>query len=293
MHWEKPNLGLVPYKGQSNTNIVFPPKRMSHEPNCVFKDSRPDCPSSEKYKMVASLHPPGEKGGTYMAASPDGLHWKMMQGSPVFRPSDTNNICFFDNRIGRYVGYVRVWDPMRKVGRCEFSDVVGAAQHHDRIGNFPHVSKPAKQNDVWSRLWVARDHLGFDQRRGNGVGGDDLLGRQSRPASQPNASRFRSGAVRAHRSVHLAPPENRLIIQSHLSWQAPWDGLGHEEHRLQIHGQNRVLVRLGDCVQRLGPTGPRVGDRDIGLAPSPCRNRACLSGIGRHPVPQARLPLSS
>ena len=123
LHWEKPDLGIVPFDGHKGTNIVFPPGRMAHEPNCVFKDSNPACPAAEKYKMVASLHPPGQEHGTYVAASPDGVHWKLMKNSPVFRPSDTNNICFFDNRIQRYVGYVRVWDPMRKVGRCEFSNI--------------------------------------------------------------------------------------------------------------------------------------------------------------------------
>jgi len=42
---------------------------------------------------------------------------------PSFRPSDTNNVCFYDSRIGKYVAYVRVWDPWRKVGRCEFEDL--------------------------------------------------------------------------------------------------------------------------------------------------------------------------
>jgi hypothetical protein len=122
-HWEKPDLGIVPFDGARDTNIVFPPERMPHEPCCVFKDSNPACPAGEKFKMVASLQPPGGKEGTYVAASPDGLHWKLMKDSPAFRASDTNNICFYDNSISRYVGYVRVWDPMRKVGRCEFDDI--------------------------------------------------------------------------------------------------------------------------------------------------------------------------
>lgn len=123
VHWEKPNLGIVPFDGHHGTNIVFPPERMTHEPNCVFKDTNPSCSDSERYKMVSNLHPPGGKMGTYVASSPDGLHWKLMKNSPAFRPSDTNNICFYDNRIGHYVGYVRVWDPWRKVGRCEFDDI--------------------------------------------------------------------------------------------------------------------------------------------------------------------------
>ena len=122
-HWEKPNLRIVPFDNTRGTNIVFPPERMPHEPGCVFKDTNPACPASQKFKMIASLQPPGGKEGTYVAASPDGLHWKLMKDSPAFRASDTNNICFYDNSLSRYVGYVRVWDPMRKVGRCEFDDI--------------------------------------------------------------------------------------------------------------------------------------------------------------------------
>ena len=123
VHWEKPSLGMVPFDGNKDTNIVFPPERMTHEPNCVFKDTNPACRVEEKYKMAASLHPPGMAKGTYVAASADGLHWRLLKDSPAFRDSDTNNVCFFDNRIGRYVGYVRMWAPMRMVGRCEFDDI--------------------------------------------------------------------------------------------------------------------------------------------------------------------------
>lgn len=123
IHWEKPDLGIVPFHGNKATNIVFPPERMTHEPNCVFKDSNPACPTSQKYKMVSNIQPPGGKFGTYVAASPDGLHWKLMKDSPVFRASDTNNICFYDDRVKKYVGYVRKYDPMRKVGRCVFDDI--------------------------------------------------------------------------------------------------------------------------------------------------------------------------
>lgn len=122
-HWEKPNVGIVPFGGNEDTNIVFPPQNMTHEPNCVFKDTNPACRPEEKFKMVASLHPPDMAKGTYVAGSPDGLHWKLLKNAPAFRDSDTNNICFFDNRIGRYVGYVRMWAPMRMVGRCEFDDI--------------------------------------------------------------------------------------------------------------------------------------------------------------------------
>jgi hypothetical protein len=40
------------------------------------------------------------------------------------RPSDTTNAAFFDERIQRYVSWVRINGPRgRGVGRCEFDDV--------------------------------------------------------------------------------------------------------------------------------------------------------------------------
>ena len=122
VHWDKPSLGIVPFGDRRDTNIVFPAKKRSHEPGCVFVDTNPDCSPDERYKMVCSYDGPGGRG-TYVFASRDGLHWRALSDKPSFRSSDTGNVAFFDERIGRYVGYVRMWAPMRKVGRCEFGDL--------------------------------------------------------------------------------------------------------------------------------------------------------------------------
>lgn len=123
IHWEKPMLNIVAYGKLSKTNILFPLRPRPFEPGCVFKDTKPNCPDDEKYKMVCRYAPEGEELGTLVFASPDGLHWRQLGEGPSFRDSDTGNICFWDESIGRYVAYVRVWDPMRKVGRCEFTDI--------------------------------------------------------------------------------------------------------------------------------------------------------------------------
>jgi len=122
VHWDKPALDIVPFQGRTDTNIVFPPEKRSHEPSCVFVDTSPKCPADERYKMVCSYDGPAGKG-TYVFASEDGLHWRALSDRRSFRSSDTGNVAFFDERIGRYVAYVRVWSPMRKIGRCEFDDV--------------------------------------------------------------------------------------------------------------------------------------------------------------------------
>lgn len=123
IHWEKPSLGLVAFQDSKDNNIVFPHTPSSrHEPGCVFIDRNPRCPPDKRYKMVCSYDGPGGSG-TYVGASPDGLRWTLLTDKPSFRWSDTNNRAFWDERIARYVGFVRVWAPMRKVGRCEFDDL--------------------------------------------------------------------------------------------------------------------------------------------------------------------------
>jgi len=122
IQWNKPKLGLVEFDGNKENNILFPPEKRGHEPSCVFIDQNPACPPEEKYKMVCSYHGPGGNG-TYVFYSADGLRWNPISDRPSFRSSDTGNICFWDERIGRYVAYIRMWSPMRMVGRCEFDDL--------------------------------------------------------------------------------------------------------------------------------------------------------------------------
>ncbi|MFB0502883.1 MAG: hypothetical protein ACETWE_03535 [Candidatus Bathyarchaeia archaeon] len=123
VRWEKPMLKVVAHKNIEKTNIVFPTKPRPFEPGCVFKDTRPSTAEDEKYKMACSYTPEEGEPGVYAFSSPDGVHWKQLSDKPSFRPSDTGNVCFWDGRTGSYVAYVRVWAPMRKVGRCEFNDI--------------------------------------------------------------------------------------------------------------------------------------------------------------------------
>ena len=75
--------------------------------------------------------PPGILGGKFfgvwVAAGPDGRHFQLLGKKPAYRNSDTGNIAFWDDRINRYVHFVRNWFPdqagMRKVGRVESDDV--------------------------------------------------------------------------------------------------------------------------------------------------------------------------
>lgn len=122
VHWDKPSLGLVEFDGSKDNNIVFPLEKRSHEPGCVFLDTNPKCSPDARYKMVCSYDGPAGFG-TYVFTSADGLHWRAIGDKPSFRSSDTGNVAFWDDRIGRYVAYIRTWAPGRGVGRCETDDL--------------------------------------------------------------------------------------------------------------------------------------------------------------------------
>jgi len=122
VRWDKPSLGIVEFNGSKDNNIVFPLEKRSHEPGCVFLDTNPKCPADARYKMVCSYDGPGGFG-TYVLISADGLHWRPVSEKPSFRSSDTGNVALWDDRIERYVAYIRTWAPGRGVGRCETDDL--------------------------------------------------------------------------------------------------------------------------------------------------------------------------
>jgi hypothetical protein len=127
VHWERPNLGLIDYQGSRNNNII----PLRHE--TIFKD-----PSAEperrfksisgggKYDYVAVYgggarfrydeNPPetwhyGSVAGAY---SPDGIHWTACEKLLMPWYTDTRNVAFWDDRIQKYVAYVR-WNEYLRV----------------------------------------------------------------------------------------------------------------------------------------------------------------------------------
>ena len=127
IHWERPNLGLIDYQGSRDNNII----PLRHE--TIFKD-----PSAEperrfksisgggKYDYVAVYgggarfryeeNPPetwhyGSVAGAY---SPDGIHWTACDKLIMPWYTDTRNVAFWDDRIQKYVAYVR-WNEYLRV----------------------------------------------------------------------------------------------------------------------------------------------------------------------------------
>lgn len=113
--WEKPNLGVFDYHGSRENNLM-----VEHFwEGTPFLDPKAATPD-EKYVYVG--HAP-EKG-LYRFTSPDGLRWKQDAHRLIPFRVDTHDDVFFDERLGKYVLYMRGWDVpgawdqrMRKVVR--------------------------------------------------------------------------------------------------------------------------------------------------------------------------------
>ena len=152
IHWDKPELDIVPYKGIEKTNIIYAnetcPKSLPlFFGTCVFKDENPACPPDQKYKMING------DADTWLFVSPDGLHFRPLYDKPSFRMTDTNNVLFWDESRGKYLAFVRNWIlqnantdcAVRVIGRSEISD----------LANWP-------PDDVVVR-WDEQDQESFDK----------------------------------------------------------------------------------------------------------------------------------
>ncbi|MBL7154126.1 MAG: hypothetical protein ISS79_10430 [Phycisphaerae bacterium] len=137
--WEKPDLGLVEIYGTRKNNIVLGHgfggiKGATH--GCmVFLD--PQAQPEQRFRLVSN---PAELGKTLQIfSSADGIHWELTHRDIMkFRSErhhlDSQNVIFWDERLGRYVAYVRrnlrpPGSPGRSVARAESKD----------LGHFPDV----------------------------------------------------------------------------------------------------------------------------------------------------------
>lgn len=116
VHWEKPDLGIIRFGDSKKNNIVSPPSgTQSQQGATVFRDD--GAPPSERYKAWTKLNPAPRKtsrsrpSGLWALTSPDGLRWKFLaEGYPLGQgaAADSQNIVYWDDETGCYVGFVRM-----------------------------------------------------------------------------------------------------------------------------------------------------------------------------------------
>ncbi|MCB9383934.1 MAG: hypothetical protein H6509_04910 [Bryobacterales bacterium] len=119
--WSKPNLGLVEYRGSKANNIMWAGVGVHNFTPCL--DANPHAAPEQRYKALGR----GEKNklSLHAFASPDGLHWTPMSDEPVFSDGrfDSQNLAFWDPRIGRYRMYFRTpYEGVRGIGVTESDD---------------------------------------------------------------------------------------------------------------------------------------------------------------------------
>jgi hypothetical protein len=101
IHWEKPELGLIDYKGSKQNNLVWIGPGTNMAP---FLDDGSGVPENERYKAIVR-----DKVGLHALLSADGLDWRLMQEDPIHTEGlfDSHNIAFRDPWRGEYVIYSR------------------------------------------------------------------------------------------------------------------------------------------------------------------------------------------
>jgi len=117
--WEKPELGLIEYQGAKNNNIVL----TGAVETTVFLD--PAAVPEQRFKAVSAMHwPDPQQAGLYIWTSPDGLNWAQPPTRVLPLLPDTANQAFYDTRLKKYVANIRVWNPLRKIGRVEMDNIL-------------------------------------------------------------------------------------------------------------------------------------------------------------------------
>ena len=109
INWVKPSLGICEWNGNKDNNILLrsvdkPEKGGFFDNFFVFIDTNPNCDPSEKYKALAYMNL--YKLGTYVSG--DGIYFKYKTTFDIPGHFDTHNVCWWDEKIGKYVAYVRV-----------------------------------------------------------------------------------------------------------------------------------------------------------------------------------------
>ncbi len=114
MSWERPDVGLVEYEGSRANNIVWTgqgPEKHGVSGFSPFKDDNPAAGPGARYKAIGA-DPMALEGDLYAIASPDGIHWELLQDEPIMYQDehgsfDSPNRAFWDAEQGQYRIYFR------------------------------------------------------------------------------------------------------------------------------------------------------------------------------------------
>lgn len=105
IHWTRPDLGLVEFRGSKRNNIILSGE-ICHA-FVPFKDTNPDCPAEHRYKAIVPIYKPAR--GLHVYSSADAIRWSPMSDKAVITTGyfDSQNLAFWDTIQQRYVGFHR------------------------------------------------------------------------------------------------------------------------------------------------------------------------------------------
>jgi hypothetical protein len=114
IHWTRPELGIVEFRGSKKNNLILDAAMVSEiggspAHTAAFKDTNPDCPVEERYKIVIVGRRPR---GLYLLVSADGIHFQLQSKKPFTTTGafDSQNLMFWDSVGKVYREYHRQFD---------------------------------------------------------------------------------------------------------------------------------------------------------------------------------------
>lgn len=118
IHWEKPSLGKVEWRGSKENNLLF---LYAHGTGVILDSHETD--PKKRYKLVTKVDMPGR--GAYMAVgfSPDGVQWTELIPWPKYNPpADSHNLPFWNEKEGCYMLISRIWKDGIRITTISRSD---------------------------------------------------------------------------------------------------------------------------------------------------------------------------
>ena len=111
LSWDKPNLGLVDFKGSKDNNILGE----FYHGSCVLLDKQEIDPS-KRYKLITKIDYGNNNHYFAVSFSKDGLSWSPLLKLQDFNPrGDTHNYAFFHEESKQYILITREWRDSKRV----------------------------------------------------------------------------------------------------------------------------------------------------------------------------------
>lgn len=124
LHWERPDLGLVEFRGSRNNNLVAGP--------CGVPALNPGGGDDERFMGIVEY-----QRQLYVAVSPDGLRWTRKPQPCLPFCADTTNQLIYDPDTDRYLALLRGFPGRRTTVFCEVADLDQAPWPFEDHGHLP------------------------------------------------------------------------------------------------------------------------------------------------------------